>query len=187
MKRRLFNLAAAISLVLCVSTAALWVRSYGAPEEFVWHGHDGDVGFFATQQGTALFAANRGPREVWPAEWYGLRHTRDPRAFPVVAALSRMHSLSIDRGDEYVMWSRGGFGWYYYQPRSRGYSLRRAIVPFWALTLATAMLPIGWVAHRLHARRSARLGLCTCGYDLCESPDRCPECGTANPAHTSAA
>ena len=30
MKRRLFNFAAAVSLVLCVATAALWVRSYSA-------------------------------------------------------------------------------------------------------------------------------------------------------------
>jgi hypothetical protein len=33
-RRRLFNLAAAVSLVLFVATVALWLRSYGRTDQF---------------------------------------------------------------------------------------------------------------------------------------------------------
>ena len=36
MRRKLFNVAAVLSLMLCVATAALWVRSYVANEWFVY-------------------------------------------------------------------------------------------------------------------------------------------------------
>ena len=36
MRRRLFNLAAAVSLALCVATAALWVRSYWRRDSVQW-------------------------------------------------------------------------------------------------------------------------------------------------------
>jgi hypothetical protein len=59
---------------------------------------------------------------------------------------------------------------------------RIVLVPCWAAALMAAILPAVWV-HRWRRRRSARqrsdAGLCPkCGYDLRESPGRCPECGT---------
>ncbi|HEX4795096.1 MAG TPA: hypothetical protein VH370_14980 [Humisphaera sp.] len=60
-------------------------------------------------------------------------------------------------------------------------SLINLLIPYWMLSLATAMLPAqrlsAWrVARR--ARQRKRLGLCTrCGYDLRASSGRCPECG----------
>ena len=40
MRHRLFNLAAAVSLVLCVATVALWVRSYFRWDEVRRSDHD---------------------------------------------------------------------------------------------------------------------------------------------------
>lgn len=51
-------------------------------------------------------------------------------------------------------------------------------IRYWILVLFTALLP-GVEAFRLVRRRSARPGTCqVCGYDLRETPARCPECGT---------
>src|SRR5690349_18065632 len=49
MRRRLFNLAAAVSMVLCVATAALWVRSYWIEDVSVYF-DGGD-----TTRGTELY------------------------------------------------------------------------------------------------------------------------------------
>jgi hypothetical protein len=58
------------------------------------------------------------------------------------------------------------------------------VIPTWACTLVTALLPSLWMA------RSARRGwngrrkprVCSnCGYDLRATPGRCPECGRVPP------
>jgi hypothetical protein len=63
----------------------------------------------------------------------------------------------------------------------RGRAMKYAQVPMFAL-----MIPIVVMAFRRNRReRWLKTGCCgTCGYDLRESPDRCPECGTpaASPA-----
>jgi len=51
--------------------------------------------------------------------------------------------------------------------------------PYWPFALATAVLPVTRLGLKLKRRRDARRGLCLCcGYDLCATPGRCPECGT---------
>src|SRR5207249_4965257 len=55
-------------------------------------------------------------------------------------------------------------------------------IAYWLLLPPTLVLPaIAFVRHRRRRRRETS-NLCpTCGYDLRASPERCPECGTANP------
>jgi hypothetical protein len=53
-------------------------------------------------------------------------------------------------------------------------------VRFWAIALSSAVVPtvVTCVERRRRLRR--RAGHChRCGYDLRETPDRCPECGTS--------
>jgi hypothetical protein len=62
------------------------------------------------------------------------------------------------------------------------------IMPHWIVATACAVPPLAWLAlvvpKRIRQRRRTRLGLCLgCGYDLRESPGRCPECGSV-PAPT---
>jgi hypothetical protein len=45
--------------------------------------------------------------------------------------------------------------------------------------VATSVLPLCWLIRARRHRERRRLGLClACGYDVRESRDRCPECGT---------
>jgi hypothetical protein len=56
-------------------------------------------------------------------------------------------------------------------------------VPWWLLMMVSA-LPAGVGVVRDVRRRRRRLrGMCpSCGYDLCATPERCPECGEATAA-----
>jgi hypothetical protein len=58
------------------------------------------------------------------------------------------------------------------------------VLPHWLLVLAFAVLPVSWCRSELRRRRLAKVGLRPkCGYDLCATPERCPECGApATPA-----
>jgi hypothetical protein len=59
------------------------------------------------------------------------------------------------------------------------WSLRSVTLPLGAILLATAVLPLAWF-RRTSKRPTA--GFCTnCGYDLCATPERCPECGVVVP------
>src|SRR4051812_24246945 len=42
-KRRLFNLAVAVSLLICITTCVMWARSRYALEGLAVHGHAGEV------------------------------------------------------------------------------------------------------------------------------------------------
>ena len=58
-------------------------------------------------------------------------------------------------------------------------------VPYWALAVALAVLPVWWVVRARRRRRLNRPGRCpACGYDLRATPGRCPECG-AVPARSN--
>jgi hypothetical protein len=51
-------------------------------------------------------------------------------------------------------------------------------IPFWFITLSTAILPAWRVIDWIRLRRRMLSGRCrACGYDLRATPERCPECG----------
>lgn len=54
-----------------------------------------------------------------------------------------------------------------------------ASIPWWPLIIVFSVLPSVRISRWIPRRNRARLGHCrNCGYDLRESPKRCPECGT---------
>jgi hypothetical protein len=179
--RRPFNVLAVVSLVLCIASAGLWVRSY-------WYA-DGIARVDAAS--TLNATSNRGElvirrdtynnvfvgggKQGWiTGHWHA---TNTPRA-PVGAG---------ERWDYHLL----GFAW-----RARGDGASPPGVragtfwwPYWEvvvpdaavvalLAIATALAIRGWRNDRRNHRRAS--GQCVrCGYDLRATPDRCPECGMA--------
>lgn len=177
----LFNLAAGVSLVLCVATAVLWVRSYWTSDA---------VGF--TRQVPVPAS-----RIVWSTTgsitYRHLTHTAGSLTAYQSAGWVYEHgpAVSFDFGPNIHRflgiayadntWNRGVFS------GTREIAVR---VPYWLLLAVTGALPIARFLLSPRRRRAARAaaGLCvTCGYDLRATPERCPECGAVPEAAKGAA
>jgi hypothetical protein len=172
-RRRLLNLLTFLSLLLCVAVAALWVRSHWVGDELV---RESDGWRRVLRSGCG---------GVHVSCWYAghmrqrtLHERVDPPAYPIVAQPAE---TMLERfGFEVYFGGRLPAGWYMSSPPRWSITL-----PYWAVSLATAAMPLtALVSVALRRGRSMR-GLCpSCGYDLRATPDRCPECGT--PASISA-
>ncbi|MDB5358244.1 MAG: hypothetical protein JWN24_4697 [Phycisphaerales bacterium] len=190
MLRRFITLLSAMSLLLCVATCVMWVRSYWVADE--WFGRNGNWSSGTCSTRGVLFRYSVGPTP-----------TRPPVA--IVGGYLRAPAFSMRRGrpfpgDPGIRHQGGalGFGWFVSDggtsatppPLNRslppGVSYgpvtfsptRQYFVPYWSVALLLAIPPTAWLASsRRQWRRSP--GQCIhCGYDLRATPDRCPECGT---------
>ena len=179
MKRRLFNLAVGLSLVLCVATVAVWVRSYFATESFGWaslerNATTGDVVQRAYAimwgRGSIAFGYLRtkydsgysGLAKV-PSGWEFRRYDPAP---PSLAGTPLPNDRLNVRFAGFQLRDTD-FGWML---------ARQLVVPLWIFLFA-AIVPVLW-GRRRRRQRSGRL-CASCGYDLRATPDRCPECGAA--------
>jgi hypothetical protein len=159
LKRRLFNLAAAVSLVLCVATVVFGVRSYWISDAV---GRVGQVKVICIDSlvgslhlgvtGADPENENPGPR---PYYFYNTDNCRG--------------SLGVVSGGKVVRFAgridtKSGFGW--------------IVVPHWFAALLLSALPLRWARVYQRLRGWASQGRCArCGYDLRATPERCPECG----------
>jgi hypothetical protein len=172
-KRRLTTLAVALSLLLCVATVALWVRSYwrldavnyvDLPEHWykAWI-FRGRVGCWLTWLEGPVSEHQRARNSShWSRDW--------APASIVASGQHAWHGFSsinvtytIDLGNE--------------QAQERQVALR---FPCWLPTFLLALGPAFWgvqSARRRQMRRRPGLLCHTCGYDLRATPERCPECG----------
>jgi hypothetical protein len=190
--RHLFTTGAALSLTLAIAVGVFWFRAHSrvdsgrasyvrTPQPHDWHLLLLDVYSFS---GTLRFELER--RDYRPGYFRGRGDWIDVlrRNFRV--------GFGWEREPRWMTWQRplvppAGFAARYYvdadQPE---YSARRWVlgVPHWFVLSLLLLAPAAWIDRFRKRRRAARLGLCrSCGYDLRASPDRCPECGTAGPAH----
>ncbi len=170
MKLRLFNFAAAVSLVLCVATAGLWARSYWRLDRW-WNVSPPDAtgdktsDSLASMRGLLSYRRDRAPDLVT-----GGRFVSRPVLYPdLLFDLRRSGHTALGFGFGRTFDMRSGF---------------KIVVPEGFLVLLFAILPAWRFGGWKRRRRRYRLehGLCVhCGYDLRGTPERCPECGMAAP------
>jgi hypothetical protein len=178
--RRLLTLAAVASLVLCVATVALWVRSYCRADVIGYQSHGerrlgvvrirvswihSNVGELAFVAETIAMASGSAPT--------------DSRWEYVTRAAGREGTLAASTRDFVGVSSDwfGGFGF----ARASGRAdppVRGLCLPHWFVALIFAVLPVVRLRSSLRSRTLRRDARCpACGYDLRATPERCPECG----------
>lgn len=205
MRRRLFTILSALSLVLCAATVVLGLRGHFLGAELVTISR-GTVRAGVARAEVLTLASRRGmflvDREVseqrfadmMPLGSLPASHVRrrqraweerrvrpwtfqhEPGRLPGHA---RMASRPPPRVPFEFRASRGS--------ESPGQRFTQFRAPFWALVLVTGICPGVWLARRVRAavaRRRQAAGVCAhCRFDLTgNTSGTCPECGTPVPA-----
>lgn len=190
MKHRLLIFCSLLSLLLCVAVCVLWLRSYVVSDALL-RNRPGTAanGRFAqqtwfVQTGSGGIACGwtenahpfRGGESVaWPTVvvdpvYSGFSSSAElPRRPIAPATLKGLRVGPFQWVHDRVTWG----------PLRQQQATTAVVFPFWlpALLLALASAASLRVVRRIDRR--ARIHLCPrCDYDLRESPERCPECGT---------
>jgi hypothetical protein len=184
MKRRPCDPLTLLSLLLCVAVCVLWARSYRVADAVSWWQGSWHHGALSASGQISLRQVRWDDGSPFRGEPHdGVRYGRiapEPASqtdfgYARLAGLRRhWHGLGFR-----WMISDGGSG---VLPRGLPFTsvpTRDVAISHWLPALLSSLLPARWLARRLLRRRRARAGLCPrCGYDLRETRDRCPECGS---------
>jgi hypothetical protein len=175
----LFNLAAMLSLLLCIGVCVLCARSHWLSDRVNWRGPRGWRSVHSAK-GHVVIALLAADWSSYPEQFHGPKYERGEASLP----FNYVMLLGGSVGDTSLDWEWHGFEWHELRNTRRGTLHATAFIPFWSLAAVTAALPVAWVMARWWSRRRERRrnaeGFCrSCGYDLRATPSRCPECGAA--------
>jgi hypothetical protein len=209
MRKRLGNIFAALSLLLCLATVGLWVRSYWYVDSFglgAWKDrphlrltmYDACTtrgGLLITALSLRFFDESRTPngvRDYFTRSFWGVElsiNARDGEYRHPKSAVEECETEILNGyGIECKINALLGFGvkqspkfllWKDTAEKSETFF----ILPLWALAIITMVAPVRW-GIRFQRGRSRKLGCCRkCSYDLrAHQPgQKCPECGTLIP------
>ena len=174
-RRRLFNLCAATSLVLLLAAAVLWAHSYRA---------DDTLSF-----GRA--AAVRGTHSRWNTENWAIsgeaNSGRLVLSYDAMADSLNTDELHLERGFRMDLQSdrerssalagQPWFGWTNTFDGSEAGGEAALQFPLPLLLLLASLLPILALRRIARDRRRPESICRLCGYDCRATPERCPECG----------
>lgn len=171
--RYILNALNVLSLLLCVATMGLWVRSHYRSNSFnVTYSPNWE---FAVQismgEVRARIVENQyGTRAVCLLTYIYFQ----PAGVP-----SELDELDQVLGQVPSFSSYHKFGFRRMGVTFMGRSINEIDVPFWFFTLSFSVLPVMRLRKIGKNRTNSRAGLCPiCSYDLRATPDRCPECGS---------
>jgi hypothetical protein len=192
MRRRVFNILTALSLLLFVATVVIWVRSYWRADQLGYGRVRTDT--YPVYNGI-LVASTHGGLRIQPIRYSGKPLPPDayahlPIGWQWTTFTAEPYPLSPEAtGDERSLWNRIGF-----EAKMVGFDVPEGLqlisyrvtvvtLPYYSVALLTGILPFVraclWGRRYHRSKKRSRLGLClTCGYDLRATPDKCPECGT---------
>jgi len=193
-RRRLFNFAAAVSLVMLLATGMLWVRSHWVADD-IRRDHYSIVGGFArvtmlegySDRGQFSVAresdSNPNTKDGASGVTWNWLVDADPPTPNRFGRSVRGGSVFATFSGQAVHWTWHGFELSIWPLRhsgtgSPGYSTERTqvAVPFWALAAIMSFLPLVWV---IRDRRQKPGHCANCGYNLTGNVSgTCPECGT---------
>jgi hypothetical protein len=167
MRRRLFTLLSALSLVLCLATCAEWVRSLWRCDLVNWGGQESSA-IVASAGNSVLFMRLETPPL---ARGFGFT-TKGEFALSI-------WNICLVSGRTSCEWEMPGI--VYFEVK-KPVGVAAAMVDYWLIVVTLAIFPACWTLIRLRQnlkRRRCPTPVCpACGYDLRATPDRCPECGT---------
>jgi hypothetical protein len=182
-RRWLFSGIAAISLVLCLATAAIWIRSYWVSDAFLNFRYLPPDMSVATKDFLPRTNQQFTDISVLRGELLVVRTLRPVGYTGTSDGWNRLtqHTLPLlNRGTSFL--NHCGFALGMDHPADYpGASSFRLLFPLWGIVLLTAILPFWWLLRFRRTIERGRIeeGRCAkCGYDLRATPDRCPECGT---------
>jgi hypothetical protein len=167
----LFNLLATASLLLCITSITLWIRSLTNSESLDRQTHNGITHGDSQEEimwGDGGLMLSYTSYNVWSGFKINGFDLTDPH--PPGTTWSFGPYLPWPSWDyrfaDISKFSEGDSLSYYFRAR------------LWLVAAVTSLLPILWLRGKLRKRRKRQMGLCpNCGYDLRATPDRCPECG----------
>ncbi|MDB5356436.1 MAG: hypothetical protein JWN24_2889 [Phycisphaerales bacterium] len=177
MRRRVFTLLSALSLLLCAGACVLWARGYVVADGLYfgfWHFHPHpDYPGFVAARAVDLGSYRGG----WRVGLFT----------DVCVGVTSAHRTTPDGSVHHLLYRRGDAA---EPPRTATLGFRHIAdgrrkrwsewyVPAYAPAGVSLVMPAGWCIARFRRGNSrSREGCRTCGYDLRATPDRCPECGT---------
>jgi hypothetical protein len=178
-KRRLLHLLTALSLLLCVVVATLWLRSSMGMQAHAFSSDTGKGCVASDAGGVALAYLHEGitaTAETSPVFWDWASATQGGG---LLTKLGFGHGTVSAYRQVPMLSGIAILGRLFQTPVAAQY----VRVPWWSLLLATALAPTGRLLSVARRRRRTRRSLCaSCGYDLRATPDRCPECGAGRDA-----
>ena len=166
-----------MSLVLCMATAVLWVRSYFVADYIevrkdwkfsAWS----DVGTFRLSSSSIVVEMVNGQGAA--IDSFGGPYSQRWDVAGRHAPKSTRRGLGLTTFGA-GPWKSIISGRLNISVGARGYDLE---FPHWVLVVALSIAPAIRVRKRRMVRRAVGEYCSACGYDLRATPDRCPECGT---------
>ena len=176
MRRKLFTILAAISLLLLIAVAGLGVRGYFRFDTF-WYRHTTNFSGGGGHVDLLRLQSSQGRLWLGVYRWNMLT---DSAGDGLHHDARKPEHLYFDDRQLGQSAGRLGFGLEADSWDPVAWVNRTAILlPAWFLALLFSLLPALRLSRWIIDRRLNRPGFCRqCGYDLRATPLRCPECGT---------